>query len=64
MALEPDCRLAFGLGGIFLPVCQSGKLAGFAILRRLASSTTRCQDNLGEMDEWFKSHAWKACVGS
>jgi hypothetical protein len=18
----------------------------------------------GEMDEWFKSHAWKACVGS
>jgi hypothetical protein len=18
----------------------------------------------GEMDEWFKSHAWKACIGS
>ena len=21
-------------------------------------------DEFGEMDEWFKSHAWKACVGS
>jgi len=39
MALEPDCRLAFGLGGIFLPVRQRGKLAGFAILRGLAWRT-------------------------
>jgi hypothetical protein len=22
------------------------------------------QQPAGEMDEWFKSHAWKACVGS
>ena len=21
-------------------------------------------EHAGEMDEWFKSHAWKACVGS
>ena len=22
------------------------------------------QQEFGEVDEWFKSHAWKACVGS
>lgn len=22
------------------------------------------RENAGEMDEWFKSHAWKACIGS
>jgi hypothetical protein len=22
------------------------------------------RDPSGEMDEWFKSHAWKACIGS
>jgi hypothetical protein len=21
-------------------------------------------EHAGEMDEWFKSHAWKACIGS
>ena len=41
--------------------------------RKMASSGSkyRCQDSLGiscgkvgEMAEWFKAHAWKACVGN
>ncbi len=37
-------------------------LQTFAIISGFAKSTQRTES--GEMDEWFKSHAWKACIGS
>jgi hypothetical protein len=65
MALLPDCRFAFGRSGFFMSDRaslwgQSGKVCYNRGLRLQAAAVT----NSGEMDEWFKSHAWKACVGS
>ena len=50
MALEPDCRLAFGLGGIFLPAAQAKWPAGFVILRSLAQRWLGMQ---GKTERWM-----------
>ena len=43
--------------------CQVGLvLPGIVVIMSGFVECTRRPS--GEMDEWFKSHAWKACVGS
>ena len=64
MALEPDCRLAFGLGGIFFTGSPSEVVGWICYTPQPCSALAGHASKNGEMDEWFKSHAWKACVGS
>jgi hypothetical protein len=43
--------------------CQVGLvLPGIVVI--MSGFVERTRRPSGEMDEWFKSHAWKACVGS
>ena len=64
MALEPDCRLAFGLGGIFYSRSAKEWHSQICYTPPSCPVQTGRARHPGEMDEWFKSHAWKACVGS
>ena len=52
------------LGGRGLPDrCQVGLvLPGIVVI--MSGFVESSRRSSGEMDEWFKSHAWKACVGS
>lgn len=43
---------------------ESGIPAGFFVIIAGFAKKHYSEVESGEMDEWFKSHAWKACVGS
>ncbi len=46
--------MAARAGGILLELPRIVAIIGGFVKAKIA----------GEMDEWFKSHAWKACIGS
>ena len=56
----PDLGVEFGLGGRGNLCC--GKFKMVKSLRRGWGRGNRAAHSPGEMAEWLKAHAWKACV--